>query len=487
MRIINNSDFPTSNGNLGNNNHNMLESSQQQQQQQQHQQQATTNMNVFELVNEAEEKLIENNQQEEENGPPKLLSYRATAFVLLADVVGVGILGLPSSFSTLGWVLSIASLIFWYMVNMKMGSLIGEAIELHPEATSYLKLADIAFNNNSKASKAIGYFVDLFLLAILCAYIIIISDCLKMIFLGIKACSIGYILWPFCACCLIFPFTQFRLLSLTNIFMILNLVSIILAVFVALFHLSLNDKNQSNRIREVIPSDLSLFSFFNAQGIIAFSYSGCFIYPEIISEMKDVKEFKVSLLKISGPIQFILYLTVGAWGYFLLGKKKDSKFLLLEVPEESLAYSTSATFLLCHMIFTYLVKGTILTRSLQSRISPSTVNDFVSSKAAWVFTCITVFLLVIQFILSVFVPYFLDWVSLLGAVSTPVLGFYLPIYFALKLRPDGIHSFSIGEKRLFAVLLLFMFFLFIFGSVSSIQNINAQIQKKNNNVNDSFC
>jgi len=393
---------------------------------------------------------------------------------MIADVVGAGVMTLATAFAQLGWVLAFASLIFWYIVNMYVGMLIAEAREAWPRSESFQELSLYAFGK--RARLVTGVAVYSFLAFVLGDYVLILGETLQMMFYLTPRCSL---VWTSIGVVFLLPLSQIRLLALTNGLMILNVVTIVGSISLALGKLATMTAQESYELRgnqtvytEAIASDLTLLSFFHSQALFAFAYMGVFIYLEIISEMKNPAEFKYSLLWLSGPFQFVVYAVTGAVGYHLIGSNANG-LLIKQIPKGN-AYGIAAFLLAIHMVLTFLVKGTILSRAIHSVVSPSTAKDFSTKQAHRVYFLISLGVLFFCFWVANLIPFFDDLTSLLGAMQTPFIGFILPILFVLKARKKNharIVETSKAEAVFMIVIVLSMILLFFVGIVGSIGNI----------------
>lgn len=64
-----------------------------------------------------------------------------TGLILVADIVGTGILGLPGHIAKLGWVSGMLALALCMLANLYTGTLVGRLGMAYPSAVSYGDLA----------------------------------------------------------------------------------------------------------------------------------------------------------------------------------------------------------------------------------------------------------------------------------------------------------------------------------------------------------
>ena len=274
------------------------------------------------------------------------------------------------------------------------------------------------------------------------------------------------------------PLLKVRLLAMTNKLMILNVLTIIGCIVIALGRLASMSSaelvdfygvNATVRKTEAFASDLTLLSFFHSQALFAFAYMGVFIYLEIISEMREPKDFRKSLLWFSGPFQFLVYGLTGAIGYALIGS--GARGLLIKQIPTGTAYRFAGLFLAVHMGLTFMVKGTILSRAIHAFVSPSSAKDFSTGQGDRVYALVSAGVLAFCLLVANLVPFFDDLTAFLGAMQTPFIGFILPILYVWKARKNLERS-TPRKERFFMFLIIFsMMLLFFVGIVSSVGNI----------------
>jgi amino acid permease len=428
----------------------------------------------FELTSENGE-----TEDNSESTIPKTASWETAGLLMIADVVGAGVMSLATAFAQLGWLPSFCSLVFWYVVNMYIGVLIGECHEAWPHSESFMDLSQRTYGRRARI--ATGCAVYSFLAFVLGDYVLILGETLQMMFYETKMC--GWF-WTGIGVLFLLPLSFVRLLALTNKLMVLNLVTIVGSIMLALGRLASMDEaeiqawslqtNHTMRQTEVIAADISLMSFFHSQALFAFAYIGVFIYLEIIAEMRNPKEFKKSLLMFSGPFQFTVYALTGSIGYFLIGKSANG-LLIKQIPQGT-AFRVSAFLLAVHMVLTFMVKGTVLSRAIHMFVSPETAKDFSSLKAYRVFFFVATAVMLFCFFVANLIPFFDDLTALLGALQTPFVGFVLPIMFVLKARKKLQRDNRKYETRFMALIIAFMVLLFFVGLATSTSNIISKWQ-----------
>ena len=77
-----------------------------------------------------------------DDAPPRHASWPTASQLIIADVIGIGVMAMAEAFAELGWVLGVACCALMLPLNQLSGLMVWETIvELHPDA---LSLADLA-------------------------------------------------------------------------------------------------------------------------------------------------------------------------------------------------------------------------------------------------------------------------------------------------------------------------------------------------------
>lgn len=408
---------------------------------------------------------------------PKTADWRTAGLLMIADVVGCGVMSLATAFAQLGWALALPSLLFWGLVSAYVGTMVGEANQAFPDCENFMQLAGMTMGRRARTWTAVCVYSFIFLC--LGDYLLILGETMEMMVnsspsperAGEIGCS-KFVYTVLTALALL-PFTRIRQLGKANWLMVLNSLTILLSVAFALLGLYLNT-HRSHATTEWIASELTLFSFFHSQALFAFSFSGAFIYLEIVSEMANARDFNKALFWCSVPFQSSLYAVTGVLGYWLIGSEAQG-LLIRQVPSHqspllSALYQLSALGLFIHLVISYVVKSTILARAAHSHWFPHSAGEYATKSGDQTFVAISCLLVLGCFTVANLIPYFDQLTGLLGAFQTPIIGFMLPIAFALL----GRHSrqpTSKWEALWVGVIALFMCGVFVFGVSSSLARI----------------
>jgi amino acid permease len=412
------------------------------------------------------------------SAPPRKASWITVGLLIWGEIVGAGLLGLPKAFGDLGWVLSALSLIFWLIINLKVGTMMAEIVSYYPKSIAFGDTAHHTFG--IKAGQAATFIRNFYLTFTLGDYVLISSKALTMLFYDAQVC---FVIWTVIVIVILLPLLQIRVLNGMRYLMWVNLTTIFVAVFIALGTLSSMGTSQTLEIAslqssnnacsncsqtEIIASNLSLKTFFEAQSLIAFAYVGVLIYVELMAELEKPDQFDKALLGLSGPLQLFTYSLSGFWGYALLGSQAPGLFI--EAVPVGPEFRAIGFFLAVHLMFTYLITGTVISRSLHRLVFPCTINDW-GFKGRKDYAFCSMFLLLVTWLIANLIPFFSSLTGLLGAFFLPVIAFGLPFAMLFKARHDARVKSSIWLLTFIVLVMIFQILLFGFGSYAAIANI----------------
>lgn len=401
-----------------------------------------------------------------EKAPHAGATWTTAAQLMVADVVGVGVLTLATAMADLGWVLGLTCLLLFFPLNVYTGLLLWKVKKYYPRSVTYFHMMRALFPGNTAASAFCGVIIYVHLVTVLGDYVLVLGQSLGLIFYDHYVCKPWWILW---GCLCIIPFHQLRLLNEINWLCWLNMATITAAVLLSLGYLiSLPlEEARNGAIIEAIPHNLAVKNFARAFSKFAFAYAGQFLYLEIMSEMKEPNHFPRTFL-FAGNYQVGMYLLVACVGYYTKGDGADG--LLVQYLPFGNALRAASLLLFVHMIVTYLVKATVVTRAIHLYLSPKHVNDKgIRGKAEWF--AISSALLGMSFIIGNSVPFFDELTGLIGASVVPIACWNIPIAFYIKmcsLQGIKIHK---AEWLLLGFLFLLGITLVIVGTLINAEDI----------------
>jgi amino acid permease len=444
--------------------------------------------------------------------------------MMIADVVGLGILTLGSAMADLGWVWGLILMTAMLFVNLYSGLLLSKVNCMYPEARDYPELGTAVLGPTFGRTVAVVNYVTMFF--ILGDYLLTTGSLLSMIFNSLV--SVCPYVWTLVAVVLILPMHQLRSLTETTPLLTINGITITVAVFLALGYLystgsaPLAEEYWGEDSGGVIPGnsyavppDMKPANFLNGLSMLTFAYAGQFLYVDMMNEMEDPRQFPKAFA-YSLPYQYIMYVLVAATSYAYLGD--SAKGLIIGVLPHTVTYASptylaASSLLLVHMLITYLLKGIIFVQAFQrwifpkKRLLPSTTSlelpslssdteeAHASSKlegegkgsccnrSQWQWFFLSLVTLFGAWLVANLIPDFDALTSLIGAMFLPLSTFLFPalMYYQASVNSDVhraqtqeesnkilVPPLSIAHKLGLAALVLLTGVLMIFGTYSSI-------------------
>jgi amino acid permease len=215
--------------------------------------------------------------RDEDQGLPKSATWQSVGMLMIADVVGAGVMSLATAFAEVGWFIAIPSLVFWYMASMYIGVQIQTCSLAYPEVETFTQLAEVTFGHKAKVATAV--LVYTFIFFVLGDYVLVLGETLEMIVNSNGTSSshtCSHLVYSFFASILLLPLATIRLLGKTGVIMVVNMVSILLSLIVAFIGV-LSSSRKFGGDTEFIAKSLTIYSFFHSQALFAFAYSGLFL------------------------------------------------------------------------------------------------------------------------------------------------------------------------------------------------------------------
>lgn len=257
-----------------------------------------------------------------------------SSLLLLADIVGSGILALAGAFAKLGWFFSIVLLIICCPLNYYTGVLLCRIKTHRPNVTTYGELMENLFGGYGNYVGWIVLYLYVFL--ILGEYHLIMARSVQGTFYDASLCRpvAGII-----ASVIVFLSNQVRTLHNIALLSIVSVVTIFIVLTICLNDMISDSKPiGSAGVEHNLVASVNFWDFYGAFSTLIFAWAGQKIYLEIMTEMRDSKDFTKSL---SGayPFIFIGYAVVGFVGYGVKGRSAPG--YLLDVLDFGATYALS--------------------------------------------------------------------------------------------------------------------------------------------------
>lgn len=380
-----------------------------------------------------------------EDGPLRGNSAALSAGLIIADVVGVGVLSMSVAVAKFGWALGALMIGVLLAMNVHISLLLWRVYMEVPRCNTLMELTRHAFAGAPLSQRRFIVFLCgavqyVFLFMLLGLYLLSIGKGLGMIFYQTHICLP---VWTLCGALSALPFlgTTSTLGKHTGLIW-LNCTTIFFTVAIPLCVLAVTGVDatmpEGSKVHAITPFDPS--NWLTGINTMSFAFTSQFMVVEIIAEMKRPAEFQQAYILLSSPFQGGIFLLAGLGGYYFKGD-----FVSGMIPDMigfNIWFRVTAACLCVYVIVAFMIKGVVLCRAVHRALDGASASEAsVRSMGEWfgiVAACTSTSWLVAQL-----VPFFTDLVDLLGSSLVPVGCYMVPILVFWRFqrdRPGGMLS-----------------------------------------------
>ncbi|KAI8972367.1 transmembrane amino acid transporter protein-domain-containing protein [Pilobolus umbonatus] len=372
-------------------------------------------------------------------------------FNVVCVVAGTGALGLPYALKQGGWIDSGVILIKCLYHNGRT------------RLTSYQEVAEDAFG-------AIGGWISFFftavtLIGVPVLYLLLSGQNLHAVCKGTSA-ELSFPIWTIISAAVAaVPFIGLKHLKDVGVLSAFGMMATVVTVFIVLVVALIDKPNYPDVIHDSVIWD----QFPIALSSIAFSFGGNPVYAHVEAGMRHPKNWnKVIIAGLTTCVA--LYFLTAIPGYYVYGRLSESP-IYNNIPEG--ASKIAATVIITiHVILAAPILLTAFSMDLEKLFRISGANHSVYLEAGLRILLRSI-LIVLVTVIAIYVPYFGDFMALLGAFSNCALIFIFPVFFYLKLTG--------WRKPWYELILCFLVVLLgvvglIFGSKSAIESLMSRFE-----------
>mmetsp|Transcript_37404 Transcript_37404/g.93998 ORF Transcript_37404/g.93998 Transcript_37404/m.93998 type:complete len:468 (+) Transcript_37404:53-1456(+) len=402
----------------------------------------------------------------------------ATGINLVATIVGAGILGFPACFGKGGWYLSPVLLLGCAWVAKEIGQVFDEALRMCAERIKageqfsfgtrlerYEDMLEVPFGQRGRAlTFAI---VNTFLLMVCGAYLILIGMSLEYLLQNTG-------LHPPYRVCVLAVSALFVPLSLVNDMSAITKLASIGALAGVVYVLAIAEAGiEAKTLAASAGKTISYLTLpeklADVGGVIAVMLAG-FTYqmvaPTMRAEMQKPEEFPKAVTGAVGCV-LIIYGLAASTAYWGFGKDTAGNVLqsmMLESGKPMLAGYALSIAVTTNLLVTFPIIMSCVARAAESA-------------CGWRYsTLLRTGLLGAAICIGLFLPFFLEFLSLLSSVLGSAIGIFLPLaaYWALKLqRPQGEPQYATMAKH--TAIMAFGFALLFIGTYNGVNDLVVAI------------
>lgn len=314
-----------------------------------------------------------------------------------------------------------------------------------------------------------------FLISLLGIYSLSWGEGFGMLMYDIQFCKVW---WVLLGALLLLPFHgTARQLGTWACLVWVNIASLMGTIFIPLVYFMAKGTSvtrEPGSTFEFVSSSLGFEKVLSGVSTFTFAFTSQFMLIEIMSEMKDKRELPKAYVSMAAPFMGIAFLLVGLVGYYFLGSGV-SVMLPQNLPFGDL-YRIAAVCLLVHMLISYLIKGIVVCYGTHKVFAPQTADG--TDRKAWIhWNIVVVSMFAFAFLLANLVPFFGDFVDLVGASVTPLSCYIMPLFMYMKwYKTHGNGMTSTFEWGIIYLELLLAFILMFAGTAIELKTIVAKWQ-----------
>lgn len=375
--------------------------------------------------------------------------WPATAAIMVANVIGCGVLALGGNFAQLGWIGGITVLVAGWIINSFTSILLNYVYCAYPSAVT---CGDVAYKFIGPKTGCCFYgFLYTYLFLCMCNFIIVISDSIRSVFYWLQICRVPATL---IGAALLIPGNQFRKLSSLTFLCVISSGTIAATLVICLATLMFSNSADSACIGDVSPPSLLTYSA-SICGFI-FAFCGQSIMLEMQVEMKQPADFPKAVFS-SFLALLTIYSLVGVTCYLTCGPKTPGE--LLDVLPKNRITSVAGILMVVHLLVSYTICQQVLVRASCIFLVPSAVLAGVKARVKWF--CVSTTLLCLAWVVANLIPHFSDIVNITGGLLSTQLAFTVPAVLYVTLWQQRFLKRSTGMRSIaivcFAILCMSAF------------------------------
>ncbi|OBZ90538.1 Vesicular inhibitory amino acid transporter [Choanephora cucurbitarum] len=392
-------------------------------------------------------------------------NFLTAYFNVVCVVAGTGTLGLPKAFAEGGW-LGILILFLAYFMAVYSGVILIRCLYYKPghRLHDYKAIGTAAFGYPGYAVASVLHLLNLFGCPAL--YLVLASNNMVSLLAG-RSDVISYKVWTIIwGVFLLIPSLILKTLKEVTAIAAIGALCTMVAVFAVL----IQGPILRNSSTAVVEHDSVIWSGFPvALSTIAFSYGGNNTYPHVEHALKKPHQWKYAVIAGLSTCTALYFLTAVP-GYWSFGRNTQSPIYnnLDEVPR-----IVSMIVMTIHVIFAIPIYTTSFSLEFEKFINCT--DEKFGKFGAWVGRAIIrTCTMAILVILAAFIPFFDDFMGLIGALANCGLVFLLPVLCYLKLT--GIRNKPWYELAFCALTLFLGVIGCVFGTIDSIKALVRDFQ-----------
>lgn len=396
-------------------------------------------------------------------------NFLTAYFNVVCVVAGTGTLGLPKAFAQGGW-LGILILLLAYTMSVYSGIVLIRCLYYKPGSRlhDFKQIGVAAFGPVGYIVSSILHLLNLFGCPAL--YLVLASNNMVSLLQNYSSASaISYKVWTIIwGVFLVLPSLIMKTLKEVTWVAATGALCTMIAVFVVVIEGPLT-RSQSAAI---VQHDSVIWSGFPvALSTIAFSFGGNNTYPHVEHALRKPHQWKYAVAAGLSTCTALYFLTAVP-GYWSFGRDTQSP-IYNSLPSGSIGQVLSMIVMTIHVILAIPIYTTSFSLEFEKFVDAT--DGRLGKVGAWFArAAIRISTMVILVILAAFIPFFDDFMGLIGALANCGLVFLLPILCYLKLT--GVRNKPYYELAFCALTLFLGIIGCVFGTIDSVKALVRDFQ-----------
>jgi len=382
-------------------------------------------------------------------------TWLSSMLIIVANVMGIGALGLAHAFSKVGWILGFFCLFIAFALSVQSGLLLSRMKQKIPSAMIYADLGQAAYGNLGAAFSTV--FSYSYLVGLAFSFHLSASLALKEMTDGL--CFV------YCAAivsAIVLPIAQYRSFEELKSMVYIGAVAIVLPVLIIIFEIAI--RGRYGQVSTTMFDDASFESSTVACMDVLFAITGQVIFVEIMAEMKDPSEFPKAVYG-SSSVFVVFYTLMASVGYYFIGQGVMNPITYNLTNDFSRRLCSA--FVLVHIIVAYVMQIVVLARAFERLVLRQEHEDskHASYRDRVVWCLITSMFILMSFLVSNITPFINSLMGFVGAMSGVTTTYVLPFIFAAVILQDEMSRLEQWLYRTFGVIAIGVGLLGVYASV----------------------
>eukprot|EP00927_Polykrikos_kofoidii_P018097 TRINITY_DN1831_c0_g1_i1.p1 TRINITY_DN1831_c0_g1~~TRINITY_DN1831_c0_g1_i1.p1 ORF type:complete len:474 (-),score=37.18 TRINITY_DN1831_c0_g1_i1:130-1551(-) len=353
------------------------------------------------------------------------MNWVEASLLVVAEVLGIGILAVPGGFRKLGWLMAFVFLFACYPLNLYTSLLLVRVRRLSPESVTLSDIAEATLG--TFAGIAVRFMLLAYLQCLLGDFVLVLGKQIVSMLASFDF-DISLQLSMALTIVILLPTNQLRTLQNCTFLCIASFISILIALIICLVYMFSHgcadmDGGASDDLGSPWSSFVALSSF-------SLACAGQSVYLEMMSEMRDPDKFAWSLHAVI-PGLILIYGLTGTATYGMCGDSTP-QMMTDVVPDKTWMKGVVALLVFLHTVVSYTINQQVLARSLHALISPDRArvqkrseDGYWTARLQWFAITISQQLVALGFAMGA--NDFDRIVTLVSALFVGPLSFLLPI------------------------------------------------------------